>query len=746
MKDCKWNPPTSGSKGQLFLSDGTRVSRDQLKHIPDGTILLKFFDDRASKSDRRRAEKEFTQWRDNVLLKGYNYGRLPHSETERANLAKTYLKEAWRPTGRSREVVEGALRPPAGWAVHVRDSVVDKVEDITEVDLIADILGAPRPRSASKPVVDQATREALAEIIAVHRLGKVVHLSALATVKSLTESQAAASGLDMERFLSRFSSARAVLASTTPGRQDTSAAAAAVMALRAKWLLDTLDPSSPADRDILLMFSHNDYDAGYPDQNPSVVDADVLLAVEPIFNSNWRTIADEILKRRAESESRNVAEPHKVTPYNRYFATLNQISQLEKEHDVATPAELSRYFGSPAAAAHALFDKVGGGLASQRSLLLAVDLLSLEDGDRDFRPRLPDDLPHKDYERLMELTKRLERGHRAGRISGTNLKVAEAYLSDPENARPYLDTRREAPASAAPPAGFINAPELNLSRMEVPSEVVKAVNGLPVHKRTAWDGVQLSPKPSSQELVCTAVLATARAAAADNSMTGLRLSEEAEQLADRIASRSSLADLARSIASEAKNDGVLSSGLLASLAASGISHRLSVDVFQHSLDGVEEFSGACQGLLTTGHFVLPERATPPSYKAGLRLCKEVAGDYRYSDSAHIRRRLEDARSVPDIADVLLEEEALARMRVLAGIGVEAAPYLRSRSGDLSASRAAVAVAPGVDAVSLTDAVKAALPSLASHVKRRDQEVLIDAPLDDPLGTLEALQTALSTIR
>lgn len=743
MKDCKWNPPTSGSKGQLFLVDGTRVDRERLKDVPDGTLLLKFFDDRASRGDRRRAEKEFAKWRDTVLLKNYNHGNLPHSEEERGSLAQSYLRDDMRLEGRHNEVAEGALRPPAGWAVHVRDSAVDKIGDITEVDLVAEILGKPLQRSGVKPVVDAATREALAEIIAVHRLGQTRRLSALDTVKSLTASQVTGAGLDMNSFLTRFSAARVVLAAATPGQQDTSAAAAAVLALRAKWLLDTLDPRDPADREILRMFSPNSFDRGFPDRDPSVVDADVLLAAEPIFNCGWRTIAEEIMKRRSESESRNIVEPQNATPYNKYFARIGQFSQLRQAHAGVSQEALSRFFDNPDTVAHLLFEQVGGDLGSQRSLLLAVELLALEDGEREFRPRLPDDLPYDDYNRLLGLTKRLSKGHRTGRISGTNLKVAEAYLSDPENARPYLDVTRKVPSHTRPPVGAINSTELNLAKMEVPSEVVKALNALPFDRRTAWDGVQLSAKPSSQELVCTAVLARARAHASTDRPGKLLLSKEVEELADQIASRSSLADLARSIASESRNGPVLSDGLRASLAASGISQRLAVDVFEHSVDGVKEFSDACQDLLATGSFDLPERAAPPTYKAGLRLSSEVAGVSQPSDSTDTRRRLEDARGVLGLTDVLLEEEALARMRVLAGIGVSAAPYLRSRSGDLEASRAVVAVAPGIDATSLLGVLKSALPDLAPHIRLRDQEVLIDARLDDPLSTLETLHSALS---
>jgi hypothetical protein len=95
MKDCKWNPPTFGSKGQHFALDGTPLERADLASIPDGTPLLKFLDDTGDRKSRRRAAREL---------------------------------ERLQASGTLEAILDGTIDPPAGWAVHIRDAERDRLD------------------------------------------------------------------------------------------------------------------------------------------------------------------------------------------------------------------------------------------------------------------------------------------------------------------------------------------------------------------------------------------------------------------------------------------------------------------------------------------------------------------------------------------------------------------------------------------------------------------------------------------
>jgi hypothetical protein len=87
MKDCKWNPPTAGTKGIHVSPDGEILDRTALNDVEESTVLLKLIESSGKPKVRRAAARQIEQWRKDGTLARF---------------------------------ISGELDPPGNWVRHVR--------------------------------------------------------------------------------------------------------------------------------------------------------------------------------------------------------------------------------------------------------------------------------------------------------------------------------------------------------------------------------------------------------------------------------------------------------------------------------------------------------------------------------------------------------------------------------------------------------------------------------------------------
>jgi hypothetical protein len=738
MKDCKWNPPTNGIKAQHYDANGVIIPRERLNEIPDGDVMLKYFDESGSKLSRARAKKQV---------------------------------EKWRESGELAKILAGFSPLPEGWTLHLRESAADR-EDAAV--LAARALGIPALSGPGLESLRAMPRyaQAMSALINGERLHRLApaprhnaqdypHIQRLAY-----ESRAGVT--DLTSFVRHFNKSYNVIAAKNPDALGLDGHAA-VLAMRAKWVLDKADLFAPENEHLLEMFSYSHTDRYHAephvkdrvDEHVGNIDADLLVAVAPLLGSDWRGAAKAIATyRRHDYQNKAASDFNNGRPisYARIFSRLNAFHDLQSEH-ADSAGLLCRLWGN---SSHEVLTQVmrAGVHTQRRALLLAADVFIAEQEAQEHGGvRLPDALSARESRleptrRFYAIARQLEIGLQTGVIAGTFVPHAVAYLNNQSSARPVAAIAR---GSNTPRTGHISADSLGLDSLSTPSKVLKAaarvhphanrfkttdklLDGTPStakHGGTKWDVVDVSANPTAQELVCVAALAASRPLGDSEMLDAHRL-----QLADRLAKPLPLAALAKEAAAAASSGRRVSAELRARTAASGLAYELAADTAHpDSFFGVKEFTDACQDLFAHGAFELPADRTPGSLRALERLTEELkTGEPTTSRSPRPTSGDREFGISRDTVRFLAEEASLARMRAAVGdqLGITAAPFVLTIENDEQYAKVALAVAPGADTQALADRVEALAQPW--RVTVRNHEVLIElADGADPFEALERLE-------
>jgi hypothetical protein len=735
MKDCKWNPPTNGIKAQHYDANGVIIPRERLNEIPDGDVMLKYFDESGSKLSRARAKKQV---------------------------------EKWRESGELAKILAGFSPLPEGWTLHLREAAADR-EDAAV--LAARALGIPALSGPGLESLRAMPRyaQAMSALINGERLHRLApaprhnaqdypHIQRLAY-----ESRAGVT--DLTSFVRHFNKAYNVIAAKNPDALGLDGPAA-VLAMRAKWVLDQADLSAPENEHLLEIFFYNKNDRrqadpqGRHDAYIGDIDADTLLRLAPLLGSDWQGAAKAIATyRRNDYRNKAASDFNNVQPisYARIFSRLNAFHDLQSEH-ADSAGLLCRLWGN---SSHEVLTQVmrASGHTQRRALLLAADVFIAEQETQEHRGvLLPDELSSRESrleptQRFFAIARQLEIGLQTGAVAGTFVPHAVAYLNNQSSARPAAAIAR---GSNTPRAGHISARSLGLYSLSTPSKVLEAaarvhpasdvsdtrrrLDGTTTtakHGGTAWDVVDVSTNPTAQELVCVAALAASRPLDDSEMLDPRRL-----QLADRLAEPLPLAALAKEAAAAASSGRRVAAELRARTAASGLAYELAADTAHpDSFFGVKEFTDACQDLFAHGAFELPADRTPGSLRALERLTEELkTGEPTTSRSPRPTAGDREFGISRDTVRFLAEEASLARMRAAVGdqLGITSAPFVHTIENDEQYAKVALAVAPGADTQALANRVEALAQPW--RVTVRNHEVLIElADGADPFEALERLE-------
>jgi hypothetical protein len=734
MKDCKWNPPTLGSKGLLFDDGGEAVNRERLNDIKDGSVLLKFLDESGSRSERRRAAKRVAKWQE---------------------------------TDAYQAIIRGEAPLPKGWALHVREADNDRKDAVT---VAGNILGLAAPTDPTRASVLNTPdgHAALTALIAAKRRQDHGVAFAWAHYDEQLVDLLAKNALQGDRDIAHFVSWHQKASKLTAHLEETThTSLAALVALRARWILDEADLSNAADRDLLSVFVPDRYDrtGRIYDADWSTLNADVLVSCPSVLGEDWRPVAEAMraFRRSSEFSQKNEFNVPQASPYVFIFERIDQLAKVAAQHELPA-GSFSAHLGAPMFSSFPLDPDNKLGLRAvinesanhkdRRALALTLTVLNYV-ADRDEGLRLPDDL--RDLEGSLSqfdaILSQVKTGIAQGRIAGPRADHALEYLHNPDTARPRASIARTTKTSSDEYQGYLSASLLGVERLDTPSEVLKALSetqrpgggtgkdrsARSISGSTDWDGVEVSPNPSAQELVCVAALAASRAAESDL--------ERVTEIADRIAAPATLVELARETAQSVKRDGRLSDETRARIAAVGLAHQLAADKdHPESVFGVKEFSDACQDLFSGASFSLPAEAAPATYRAAERLAAEASIGTAQLNRAELRERL--SRPERGVGDALAEEATLARMRAGAGdiLGVAAAPYLRpSQTG--APTSVAIALSPTTDPKTVAAAIRAQAPWATTALKVRERELLLDIETSaDPVSVLEVLDAAVASVK
>ena len=729
MKDCKWNPPTLGTKGQLFDIKGGRVSREGLSSVTDGSVLLKFIDDTADRESRKKAEK---------------------------------MVAHWRKTGELENILSGAVNTPHGWQLHVREAVTDRKDPL---EVAAGMLDVKRMDYNTRHRIrrDRHANEALTTVIMSERRYRLGLKSSFDDADgALAAIISSSRDIDLASFVANYAQTLSFTRLTSGTRYpDNTPMAAVVFALRAKSFLDTHNLFYD-ERDAALCeaFRYRPEESrvasnGNSDRfsDPSAIDADVLKAFRPLFATNPSIGATSLDVARAFRDRYEYGqavlfargpEHDPGIQYSQLFTAARLFVDLNAQHPARTEPSLGQHLEDHQDMAWILTQRPT--VNTVRSMLLAADLMPEGRSDK---------------KRFSQLQQHLSHGFSTGRIAGPSREHAAAYLKDPYNARPYAAIERGADHTGTPRAGAINASILGLTSLHVPSEVVAAVKSYDpayltknVHSTrelldgtkhsapiegTAWDTVEVSANPSAQELVCVAALAAFRAT----------IDEQTIDLADRIAAPASLADLTVEVAHDVERDGYISDLVRARLAAHGLSHRLAADDRDsNSTHGVKEFTDACQDFFAGESFQLSSEAAPAAYRAARRFADETKNGTKPLDRDALRERLKQDRVEHVSGDgVLVEEAVLAQMRTAGGsrLDVTAAAFIRPLRNGRPPSEIAIVMTASTNANEVASHVSSRLPALAASVYVLNDEVRVDVTGHDPVAVLEDIDAAINSL-
>lgn len=705
MKDCKWNPPTAGSKGLHFTEDGKLLTRAELAELEPGTKVYKFLDESGERTTRRKAQRQLE--------------RLLAADTQNADLPLEY-RPAWPTEG--------------NWVVHTR-SDDDKLSAEANLALA---LGIPRYlatnvffrsqyMNAHAKLTSPENAAATAELINMHRNGELTK-DLLGGLRSrgtgpvvpglASREEALMTYLSRETAITDFLNALPVARALTTDRR-----AQVIFALNAGHHADALARLPEELRDTALDLFINQ------GLNAATLDGVKVLG-RP----------EDILRRLVESTGGGVMMDVTVT-------RLTELSQMLSQTGLSSRFVAPRFQAVVGEYSLPEVLEYSGSFAGKRALGLAITTARVisDSGDsgaiRDLAASARNSrlVENPLTSQLCQVQAALTDALKSGKLAvDASPVMVRQYLENPSD--PIFDTPRIALAShfssskddvPVIPVGYIDMAALRPPSQSPDTASIRTAL-FDVAGPESCDGVMLTTYVTPVDIATVSTIALKRAHGT--------VSTEQLDRADKISANASLAEIARDALSEitAGPSGYEIPDMVLARLAMNEKCRGYWPPSQELVEQVTSF-------ITTGSGQVGDADQLQNLSAIKQLAAIRDGSKPETWQAKSTRL--DVADTQTLRDCIAADGLLARLRAEV-LAEPAVAYLRPSDGlerEIGTS-VVIALAPSTDPAKVTALLQQRFPLSEGAIQVRNEEVVVSVNiLTDPFRAASQIEEALAAL-